>query len=236
MNNNSSGRTGVLIVEDLNVYIPMLVGWIGQTGYQIVGPAKNKEEAISLIKSNKSSLIVAFVDLMIPENKNRPKPIIQYGMDVISVLKHLGIPVVIASRYVPHDVLLDAIKSRFSFLYKDDMNEVMVRQALEQTVMGSVLYSQSVLAELERMIDDLKVKNPLDDQEWIILELRISGKSLMQIAEQTSFAYPTIRRKISDIFGKIGVSNTQEATRWYEKYANRFGRKNIAEGEAYPAQ
>ncbi|MBI1856422.1 MAG: hypothetical protein HYR93_11255 [Chloroflexi bacterium] len=109
------------------------------------------------------------------------------------------------------------------------MNEVMVRHALEQAIMKSALYSESVLTELDRLIEDLKIENPLDDSEWDILELRITGKSLKQIAELKSYAYPSIRKKISDIFEKVGVSNSQEASRWYEKNAARFGRKNVLE-------
>ena len=229
MSDNIPDRTGILIVEDLPVYLPMFIGWIGPTAYQIVGPARNKDEALNLIKTNKSSLVAAFVDLYIPENKDRPKAKKQYGVDVISTLKDLDIPIVVASDYIPHDVLYDAVKSKYSFLYKKDMNEVMVRHALEQTVMRSALFSETVLTELERLIEDMKMKNPLEDIEWEILESRLAGNPLKQIAGETTFAYPSIRRKISDIYKKIGVINTQEAHRWYEKNVTRFGRRNIFE-------
>jgi LuxR family maltose regulon positive regulatory protein len=54
---------------------------------------------------------------------------------------------------------------------------------------------------------------PLSEREWQVLQLLVPGASNQEIAQQLAIAYDTVKRHVSHIFAKLGVTNRVQAVK-----------------------
>lgn len=194
--------------------------------FELLGPYSNKEDAIKAFDEKQEEILVALIDLWIPRNDNETIESPQIGYELAKVIKNRGIPVVLLTARLDaiSDILYDSIQSQISVLIKGDVKEHIIIQSIEMAVSGCGVYSRQAFGELSRQVAQKSFEDPLSQEQWLLLEARISGSSIKQIAEQRKYAISTISNKFTEIYQKIGVPNQIEAIRWYQKNAKRFGR------------
>ncbi len=192
--------------------------------HEILGPISNQTEAVQVFKQYQDEIMIALIDLWIPENDGDTDEDPETGYKVAKLIKNSGIPVILLTVEPVEEILLDAIQNQISLLVKRDMKDHVIVQALEMAMAGCGIYSRQAFGELARLINQETSENPLAEEQWMLLESRISGESIRQIADKTGYAVSTISNRFTDIYQKIGVPNQLEAIRWYQKNAKIFGR------------
>ena len=194
--------------------------------FEILGPYSNQEDAIKVFDEKQEEVLVALIDLWVPRNDNENIESPQIGYQIAKIIKNKGVPVVLLTARVDaiSDILYDAIQSQISVLIKGDVKEHIIIQSIEMAISGCGVYSRQAFGELSRQVAQKSFEDPLSQEQWTLLEARISGNSIRQIAEQKKYAISTISNKFTEIYQKLGVPNQIEAIRWYQKNAKRFGR------------
>lgn len=193
-------------------------------GYEILGPVVCKEDAIHKFEEHQSEIIVALIDLMLPEKVGESDTSPEKGYEIAKLLKSRGVPVVVISAIVFPEILLDSIQQEISYLVKKDAEDHVLLQALEMAMTGCGVYSYQAFQELARLVKQKNAENPLDEEQWELLERRISGRSIREIAHDKGYATSTISNKFTDIYELLNVANQIEAIRWYQKNAHKYGR------------
>lgn len=225
MNESNPYQSLVLLVEDKELHSDPLAEWIKITGHEVLGPVESRVEALRLIDLHRDDIVAGVIDLKLPNDENpdlREDP--NMGLNIAKRLKEIGKPVIIVSAGVFREILEYSLNSGFSYIFKEDIKKPMLPLTIELTILGCVVYSDGVRAEINRMIKEGVLIDPLDDMEWKILRLRVKGVTYEEISKETHFAESTLRSRISDIYKKINVNNTIEAVRWYDENAPKFGR------------
>ena len=179
-----------------------------------------------MFDEKQEEVLVALIDLWVPRNDNENIESPQIGYQIAKIIKNKGVPVVLLTARVDaiSDILYDAIQSQISVLIKGDVKEHIIIQSIEMAISGCGVYSRQAFGELSRQVAQKSFEDPLSQEQWTLLEARISGNSIRQIAEQKKYAISTISNKFTEIYQKLGVPNQIEAIRWYQKNAKRFCR------------
>lgn len=228
MNNSEKKGPAVIIIEDTAIASLSIQAWIKPTEFHIIGPITNKEEAIKTINREKDEIALAILDLKILEFPSDLNSEFEHGLEVAELLNEVSIPVLVFSNYIFPEILEKTLKHGYSFFYKeDDPGEADLRQAVELTTRGYVVYSRKVLSEINRLLESKNNIDPLGEKEWKLLAHRVNGLSIKEVAEKESYAYQTVRTYISIIYKKIGVSNQIEAYRWFQDNGKKFGKEEL---------
>lgn len=229
MNPISQKKSSILLVEDKDFSSDSLRGYINLTGRNVIGPIIRKKEAIKILDEDKNNEIVAgVIDLRLPNDDN---PLLKedpnMGFDVALHMKELRKHVIIISGGDFPSFIEKSILNGFSFLAKDDLSKTTLPSAIELTILNHVVYSELIRNEINRLIQDKKLVDPLSIDEWKILYFRINNHTFSQISMETNFADSTLRVKIKEIFNKIHVNNTIEASRWFDLNVKKYNHLDL---------
>ncbi|PID22261.1 DNA-binding response regulator [Sporosarcina sp. P3] len=189
----------IVIAEDQG----MLLGALGsllnlEEDMEVVGKAKNGQEAVNLVKSLQPD--VCIMDIEMP---------IKTGLDAAEELQDTECQIIILTTFARAGYFERAHNAGVrGYLLKDNPIEELVK-SIHSIIEGRRIYAP----ELIDMAFDMKEEeqNPLTEREVQVLKLVSEGKTTKQIATELFLSPGTVRNYISTILDKLGVRNRIEA-------------------------
>lgn len=185
----------IVIAEDQG----MLLGALGsllelETDMEVVGKAKNGEEAITIVKEQKPDICI--MDIEMP---------IKSGLDAAEELKDGPCKVIVLTTFARTGYFERARKAQVSgYLLKDSPSEDLANSI--RTIMeGRRIYAP----ELVDMA--YEQENPLTEREEQVVKLIADGKNTKEIASELFLTNGTVRNYVSVILDKLEVGNRIEA-------------------------
>ena len=198
----------IVIAEDQGMLLGAMKSLLSlEEDMEVVGLAKNGEEAIEQVRSLKPDICI--MDIEMP---------VKTGLDAAEALKDEDCKVVILTTFARPGYFERARKAGVrGYLLKDSPIEELVNSI--RTIMeGRRIYAP----ELVDFVYEDDSENPLTDRESQVLELVAEGKTTKEIAAELYLSAGTVRNYISTILDKLGVSNRIEAIqRFREKGWNK---------------
>lgn len=191
----------IVIAEDQT----MLLGALGalldlEEDMEVVGKAKNGEEALQLVKQLKPDICI--MDIEMP---------IKSGLDAAEELKNDRCKVIILTTFARTGYFERARNAKVSgYLLKDSPSEELAN-SIRSIMKGRRIYAP----ELVDMA--FEAGNPLTEREQQVIRLIAEGKNTKDIAKQLHLSYGTVRNYISVILDKLDVSNRIEAVSYYKE-------------------
>ncbi len=198
----------IVIAEDQGMLLGAMKSLLSlEEDMEVVGLAKNGEEAIEQVRSLKPDICI--MDIEMP---------VKTGLDAAEDLKDEDCKVVILTTFARPGYFERARKAGVrGYLLKDSPIEELVNSI--RTIMeGRRIYAP----ELVDFVYEDDSENPLTDRESQVLELVAEGKTTKEIAAELYLSAGTVRNYISTILDKLGVGNRIEAIqRFREKGWNK---------------
>ncbi len=198
----------VLIVDDHMVVRRGLRSMLsGAQDVEVVGEAGNADEAMERAREMQPDIVL--LDIRMP------------GMDGLRVLHLLGeqlpqVKTIILTNYDEEQFLLEAFRAgAYGYLLKNVGRELLV-DALRKAHEGKRQLSPDLVDNLLRQFADLGQKQTMDqfglsDTEVGLLSIIAEGATNREIAERLYWSETTVKRKLSDVFAKLGASDRAQA-------------------------
>lgn len=205
----------ILVVDDHPLTRDALASLLTQGGFDVVGEAADGVEALDLALELQPDLVL--LDLSMP------------GLDGLAALPRLrtaapGCEVVVLTASGTEENLLAAIRAGAAgYVLKQAGGQDVIR-ALEAVAQGHSLLdpalTERVFAEVRRAAraQEVSAFSPLTEQERRVLALVADGKTNREIAQELHLGEGTVRNYVSNILGKLGVSNRAEAAAYATKH------------------
>jgi DNA-binding NarL/FixJ family response regulator len=196
----------VLIVDDHPVVLAGLAALIGSDPQlSVVGTARSAAEARALVGQIEPA--VAVLDLQLPDGDG-----IALGMELKQSWP--TVRVLILTMHADEATVIQSLASGLDGYLLKDADPEDVLSAVHSAAGGSLVVGRSVsgfvvaAAASAPRTDALAV---LDARELEILELMVDGLPTSQVAARLYLAPKTIRNRISDMLGKLGVATREDA-------------------------
>jgi two-component system response regulator DesR len=190
----------IVIAEDQG----MLLGALGsllnlEDDMEVVGKAKNGEEALSFVKQYKPDICI--MDIEMP---------IKSGLDAAEALKFSECKVIILTTFARSGYFERARKANVSgYLLKDSPSEELAN-SIRIIMDGRRIYAPELV--------DMAYHegSPLTEREEQVIQLIADGKTTKEIAGALFITTGTVRNYVSIILDKLDVSNRIEAISKYK--------------------
>ena len=198
----------IVIAEDQGMLLGAMKSLLSmEDDMEVVGLAKNGEEAIELVESLNPD--VCIMDIEMP---------IKTGLDAAEHLKGHECKVIILTTFARPGYFERARKAGVrGYLLKDSPIEELVN-SIRVIMDGRRIYAP----ELVDFVYEDDSENPLTERESQVLELVAEGKTTKEIAAELFLSAGTVRNYISTILDKLSVGNRIEAIqRFREKGWNK---------------
>lgn len=198
----------IVIAEDQGMLLGAMKSLLSmEEDIEVVGLAKNGEEAIQLV--NELQPDVCIMDIEMP---------VKTGLDAAEALRGSDCKIIILTTFARPGYFERARKAGVrGYLLKDSPIEELVN-SIRIIVDGRRIYAP----ELVDFVYEDDSENPLTERESQVLELIAEGKTTKEIAAELFLATGTVRNYISTILEKLGVGNRIEAiARYKEKGWNK---------------
>ncbi len=201
----------VLIVDDQTLMRDGLKTIIDlEDNMQVVGTAKNGQEAIEFCENNKIDLIL--MDIRMP------------GMDGVESTKiiknlHPEIVILILTTFNEDDYIIDALSYGASgYLLKDIEGDALIK-AIEDAYNGSFMLPSEVAIKIAKRLsknsvvslEDKKKLSDFSEREIEIAKMLALGFTNKQIASSIYISQGTVKNYISNIYSKLGTSDRTAA-------------------------
>lgn len=193
----------IVIAEDQGMMLGALGALIGmEDDMEVVGMAKNGEEAIQLVKEMQPD--VCIMDIEMP---------VKTGLDAAEALKDVSCKVIMLTTFARAGYFERARKAGVrGYLLKDSPIEELV-ESIRLIVGGRRIYAPELV---DIAFVDYQ-ENPLTKRENDVLKLVAEGKTTKEISKELFLTSGTVRNYISTIFEKLEVSNRIEAVSLYKE-------------------
>ena len=198
----------IVIAEDQGMLLGAMKSLLSmEEDIEVVGLAKNGEEAIELVEELQPD--VCIMDIEMP---------VKTGLDAAEALRGNDCKIIILTTFARPGYFERARKAGVrGYLLKDSPIEELVN-SIRIIVDGRRIYAP----ELVDFVYEDDSENPLTERESQVLELIAEGKTTKEIAAELFLAAGTVRNYISTILEKLGVGNRIEAiARYKEKGWNK---------------
>lgn len=196
----------VVVVDDHPVVLAGLSALIGADAeMEVVGLAGTVAAALDLPPDPVPDLCV--LDLRLPDGDG-----VTLGRRLRERWPEVKLVILTMSRE-PATVLRSLAEGIDSYLVKDSPPEEMLG-AIRATATGSVVLSSGASASLRvaaPVTPEPDVLGRLDARDREILALLVQGLSTHQVAARLFLAPKTIRNRVSEMLGKLGVATRDEA-------------------------
>jgi NarL family two-component system response regulator LiaR len=197
----------VLIADDHAVVREGLRGFLAlQDDIEVVEEAADGEGAVAAVASLRPD--VALVDLVMPHVD---------GLEAIKRIRALGVPtrVIVLTSFPDEDKMLPAVRAgAVGYLLKDVDPQDLVA-AIRSVHGGETLLHPAVVRELVREVAgdgrEPPAENPLTAREREVLALIARGRANKAIAFELGVAEKTVKTHVSNILGKLGVTDRTQA-------------------------
>jgi NarL family two-component system response regulator LiaR len=197
----------VLIADDHAVVREGLRGFLAlQDDVEVVGEAADGEEAVAAVAGLEPD--VALVDLVMPRVD---------GLEAIKRIRASGSAtrVIVLTSFPDEDKMLPAVRAgAVGYLLKDVAPQQLVA-AIRTVHEGETILHPAVVRELVREVAgdgrEPPGDNPLTPREREVLVLIARGRANKAIAFDLGVAEKTVKTHVSNILGKLGVSDRTQA-------------------------
>lgn len=198
----------IVIAEDQGMLLGAMKSLLSmEDDMEVIGLAKNGEEAIELVTELKPDICI--MDIEMP---------IKTGLDAAEALRGSDCKIIILTTFARPGYFERARKAGVrGYLLKDSPIEELVN-SIRIIMDGRRIYAP----ELVDFVYEDDSENPLTERESQVLELVSEGKTTKEIAAELYLSAGTVRNYISTILDKLGVGNRIEAiARFKEKGWNK---------------
>ena len=198
----------IVIAEDQGMLLGAMKSLLSmEDDMEVIGLAKNGEEAIEMVTELKPD--VCIMDIEMP---------IKTGLDAAEALRENDCKIIILTTFARPGYFERARKAGVrGYLLKDSPIEELVN-SIRIIMDGRRIYAP----ELVDFVYEEDSENPLTERESQVLELVAEGKTTKEIAAELYLSAGTVRNYISTILDKLGVGNRIEAiARFKEKGWNK---------------
>lgn len=198
----------IVIAEDQGMLLGAMKSLLSmEEDMEVVGLAKNGEEAIEMVTELNPDICI--MDIEMP---------IKTGLDAAEALKGSECKIIILTTFARPGYFERARKAGVrGYLLKDSPIEELVN-SIRVIMDGRRIYAP----ELVDFVYEDDSENPLTERESQVLELVAEGKTTKEIASELYLSAGTVRNYISVILDKLGVGNRIEAiARFKEKGWNK---------------
>ena len=199
----------IMIVDDHEVVRLGLRGLLErQPGWQVVAEASTADEAVDRALELRPDVVV--MDIRLAGSSG-----IEACRRIISEIPETK--VIMLTSYAEDELLFDAIAAGAAgYVLKQIGSDELVR-AIETVGRGEALLDPSLTRRVLARVREAARKEAfaaftdLTEQELRVLALISEGKTNREIAESLYLGEGTVRNYVSNILGKLGVSNRAEA-------------------------
>ncbi|BAK14874.1 response regulator containing a CheY-like receiver domain and an HTH DNA-binding domain [Solibacillus silvestris StLB046] len=198
----------IVIAEDQGMLLGAMKSLLSmEEDMEVVGLAKNGEEAIEMVTELNPDICI--MDIEMP---------IRTGLDAAEELRGSECKIIILTTFARPGYFERARKAGVrGYLLKDSPIEELVN-SIRIIMDGRRIYAP----ELVDFVYEDDSENPLTERESQVLELVAEGKTTKEIAAELYLSAGTVRNYISVILDKLGVGNRIEAiARFKEKGWNK---------------
>ncbi|MGC4192875.1 MAG: response regulator transcription factor [Thermomicrobiales bacterium] len=198
----------IMLVEDHPLYRRGLRTVLsGEPGFTVAGEAADGYEAVRLAMELCPDVIL--MDLHLPG---------QSGLAATReiVTAHPDIRILVVSLLRDDDTIFAALRAGARGYILKEASERDVIRAIRATAAGESLFSPEIANRVLAWFAQVRPTAPkafpdLTDRERDILHLIASGKNNLTIANELSLSVKTVANHVSNIFGKLHVSDRAEA-------------------------
>jgi two-component system response regulator DevR len=199
----------IMVVDDHEVVRLGLRGLLErQSGWQVVAEASTADEAVSRALEYRPDVVVMDIRLAGSSGIEACKRIMSQAPET---------RVIMLTSYAEDDLLFDAIAAGAAgYVLKQIGSDELVR-AIETVGRGEALLDPSLTRRVLARVREADRREAfaafadLTEQELRVLALIAEGKTNREIAESLYLGEGTVRNYVSNILGKLGVSNRAEA-------------------------
>lgn len=206
----------IMITDDHEVVRLGLRGLLErQPGWQVVAEAATAEEAVRQALLHRPDVVVMDIRLAGSSGIDACREIVE---------QIPGAKVIMLTSYAEDELLFDAIAAGAAgYVLKQIASNDLVR-AIETVARGEALLdpglTRKVLARMRETArrDAMSPFADLTEQELNVLALVTEGKTNREIAEGLFLGEGTVRNYVSNVLGKLKVSNRAEAAAYAVKH------------------
>ena len=189
----------LLVAEDQSMLRDALCQLLElQSDVETVHQASNGQEAMTLLQSHK--IDVAILDVEMPK---------QTGLDVLEWVKEKQptVKVVIVTTFKRPGYFERAIKADVDAYVLKERSIADLMKTIHTVLGGKKEYSPELMEAM------MTSKNPLSNQEILVLQAAARGLSSKEIAQKLYLSNGTVRNYMSSILTKLAAENRLEAVR-----------------------
>lgn len=189
----------LLVAEDQSMLRDALCQLLEmQPDVEMVHQASNGQEALDLLQSQ--NIDVAILDVEMPK---------QTGLDVLEWVKvqQSTVKVVIVTTFKRPGYFERAVKSNVDAYVLKERSIADLMKTIQTVLAGKKEYSPELMEVM------MTSKNPLSNQEILVLQAAARGLSSKEIAQKLYLSNGTIRNYMSSILTKLTAENRLEAVR-----------------------
>jgi NarL family two-component system response regulator LiaR len=216
----------ILIADDHELVRKGLITlFASEPGIEVIGEAVDGYEVVLKARSLKPDVIL--LDMIMPR---------QNGLEAIEQIKRENpeARILVITSFGEDQMLLSAIKAgALGYLLKDSSPQRLF-QAIQDVYNGESSLHPTIalklIRELNRSPNPTPTENVLTERELIIVKLVAQGLTNQEIAEKLVISERTVGNHISNILGKLHLTNRTQAA----LYALREGLADLG-GKSEPA-
>lgn len=189
----------LLVAEDQSMLRDALCQLLEmQSDVETVHQASNGQEAMALLQSQK--IDVAILDVEMPK---------QTGLDVLEWVKvqQSTVKVVIVTTFKLPGYFERAVKADVDAYVLKERSIADLMKTIHTVLKGQKEYSPELMEAM------MTSKNPLSNQEILVLQAAARGLSSKEFAQKLYLSNGTIRNYMSSILTKLAAENRLEAVR-----------------------
>ncbi|MEM7534593.1 MAG: response regulator transcription factor [Chloroflexota bacterium] len=201
----------ILIVDDQTMVRVGLAAIVGSDpDIDVVGEGGNGEEALALVETLSPDLVL--MDLQMP---------VMNGVQATRRLKqkHPTLPVLVLTTYAADEWVFDAVRAGAAGYLLKDTRPAQLIAAIKGTIAGETFLDPAIAGKVLRQAahaqhatpQPTKLVEALTPRELDVLALVVQGLNNREIGEQLHLATGTVRNHVSEIMGKLAVSDRTQA-------------------------
>lgn len=197
----------ILIADDHQLVRQGLIALLSvKPGVEVIGQAKNGNEAVALANSLKPDIIL--MDLLMPQKD---------GIEATREIKveNPDARILIITSFAEDEKVFQAIKAgALGYLLKDSSPQELM-QAIHDVCDGRMSLHPNIalklIEELNRPTESQVTEDPLTEREVEVLKLVAKGHSNQNIAEELIVSERTVGAHVSNILSKLHLANRTQA-------------------------
>ena len=204
-------RLSVLIVEDEPLVAEDIAGHLESIGFIVSGIAHSGEDALLKLKTQRPDAVL--LDITLDGKMD--------GVDVAHhINEHYKIPFIFLTSHADKFTVerVKATKPGAYLVKPFDENDLFT--SLEMAVSNYLLLHPEAMEMTLEWING-KLKNPLSEREFEILQALKGGKSNAEVAEKLFLSVNTIKTHLQNIYVKMNARNRTEALFILNKFMNQ---------------